>query len=804
MTADGTKDLGPEVAGRRQTSTDFVRTIVHDDLAAGKYDGVVTRFPPEPNGFLHIGHAKAICIDFGIAAEFGGHCNLRFDDTNPATEDPRYVESIKADVRWLGFDWGEHEYYASDYFERLFEWAVELIHKGKAYVDDLTEDEIREYRGTVTEAGRESPYRDRSAEENLALFERMRAGEFADGTKVLRARIDMAHPNMKMRDPLMYRIRHAHHYRRGDEWCIYPFYDWAHGQSDAIEGVTHSLCSLEFVSNRELYDWYVASLELGPERPYQFEFSRLNVDYTITSKRKLLQLVEGGHVDGWDDPRLPTIAGMRRRGVTPAAIRNFCDLVGVAKTEGRVDIAMLEYAIRDDLNHEAPRVMCVLRPLKVVIDNWPAGHVEHIDAPLWPHDVPKEASRSVPFSGELYIEHDDFMEEPPAKFFRLAPGREVRLRYGYVIRCDEVVKNDTGEIVELRCSYDPETSGGSTPDGRRVKGTVHWVSAEHAVAVSVRLYDRLFAVAEPGRDGDLIADLNSDSLDSLDGALAEPSVAETAPGTHLQFERQGYFFSDPVDSRQGAPVFNRVVTLRDSWAKVLIASEPTPDADDADAAGRAVTDVGSRVPANAADGASEVRKRRKRTPAEARAAARASDADLAARYERYRVELQVSDADADVLTGDRLLADFFEAAVAAPAKADAVAKWIVNEVLPATRERRLDDLPFDGGVLGTLVAMVESEEITARAARKVFEVLAAEGGDPRAIVRQRGLDAGVDAAALAGIVERVVADNPDKAAEYRSGREALMGFFMGRVMAEAGGAADGGTVQRMLRERLEG
>ncbi len=800
MVADSRADLEPEDSGR-ESGTDFVRTIVRDDLAAGKYANIVTRFPPEPNGFLHIGHAKAICVDFGIAEEFGGHCNLRFDDTNPATEDPRYVEAIKDDVRWLGFDWGEHEYYASDYFERLYDWAVDLIRKGKAYVDDLTEEEIRAYRGTVTEAGRESPHRDRSVDENLDLFARMRAGEFPDGAKVLRARADMAHPNMKMRDPLMYRIRHAHHYRRGDEWCIYPFYDWAHGQSDAIEGVTHSLCTLEFVSNRELYDWYIDNLELGSARPYQFEFSRLNVDYTITSKRRLLQLVEGGHVDGWDDPRMPTIAGLRRRGVTPAAIRSFCDLVGVAKTEGRVDIAMLEYAIRDDLNREAARVMCVLRPLKVVISNWPADQVEHIDAPFWPHDVPREGSRSVPFSGELYIERDDFMEEPPPKFFRLAPGREVRLRYGYVIRCDDVVRDDSGEVVELRCSYDPETSGGSTPDGRRVKGTVHWVSAEHAIPVAVRLYDRLFSVAEPGRDGDLIADLNPDSLDVLEGALAEPIVAETPSGTHLQFERQGYFFTDPADSAAGAPVFNRVVTLRDSWSKVLGAGESVRRSGDA------VEPAVGEQPADAASGtsgATEVRKRRKRTAAEARANARESDADLAARYDRYRVELGVSDADADVLAGDRLLAEFFEAAVAAPAEAEAVAKWIVNEVLPATRESSLDDLPFDGGTLGTLVSMVESGQITSRGGRLVFEVLVAEGGEPRAIARQRGLDSAVDAAGLAQIVDRVVADNPDKVRAYRAGREALLGFFMGQVMAEAGAGVDGGAVQRLLRERLSG
>ncbi len=793
MAADSKADPKPGADGGRESGADFVRTIVRDDLAAGKYDHVVTRFPPEPNGFLHIGHAKAICVDFGVAAEFGGHCNLRFDDTNPATEDPRYVEAIKADVRWLGFDWDDHEYYASDYFERLYDWAVELIGKGKAYVDDLGEEEIRDHRGTVTEPGRESPYRDRSVDENLDLFARMRGGEFPDGAKVLRARIDMAHPNMKLRDPLMYRIRHAHHYRRGDDWCIYPFYDWAHGQSDAIEGVTHSLCTLEFVSNRELYDWYIDSLELGSSRPYQFEFSRLNVDYMITSKRKLLQLVEGGHVDGWDDPRMPTIAGLRRRGVTPAAIRRFCDLVGVAKTEGRVDIAMLEYAIRDDLNHRAPRVMCVLRPLKVVITNWPTGKVEQIDAPFWPHDVPKEGSRSVPFAGELYIEREDFMEVPAPKFFRLAPGREVRLRYGYVIRCDDVLKNDAGEVVELHCSYDDETRGGATPDGRRIRGTVHWVSAAHAVPVSVRLYDRLFSVAEPGRDGDLLADLNPDSLESLDGALAEPGVGDTEPGAHLQFERLGYFYSDPSDSSPGAPIFNRVVTLRDSWAKVLTADSG------ADRASDGTTAAGG---SSGAAAAVDVRKRRKRTPAEARAAARASDADLAARHERYVGEIGLAEADADVLSGDHAVAAFFEAAMAAPAEARATAKWIVNEVLPTSKECGLDALRFDGGTLGALVAMVEAGEITAGVGRLVFEVLVAEGGEPRTIVRDRGLDAGVDESALAEIVERVVADNPEKADEYRAGRVALMGFFMGQVMTEVGAGADGGTVQRLLREHL--
>jgi glutaminyl-tRNA synthetase len=562
----------PADAARPQ-GRDFIRAMVEHDQATGKYGGrVETRFPPEPNGYLHIGHAKSCCLNFGLAREHGGVCHLRFDDTNPETEDMTYVESIQEDVRWLGFDWGEHLYFASDYFEQLYAFAVTLIRDGKAYVDSLTEDEIRQYRGTITEPGRPSPYRDRSVQENLDLFRRMRAGEFGNGEHVLRGRIDMAHPNMPMRDPVLYRIRHASHYRSGDEWCLYPLYDFTHCLSDAIENITHSLCTLEFKDNNELYEWVLDAAGIPKPRTQQTEFARLNLDYTVLSKRKLIQLVRQGYVSGWDDPRMPTIAGLRRRGVTPEAIRRFCDLVGVAKTDSRVDIEKLEYCVRDDLNTRAPRVLCVLRPLKVVITNYPEGQVEELDAPYWPHDVPKEGSRSLPFSRTLYIERDDFMEDPPKKFFRLSPGREVRLRYGYFITCTDVVKDpQTGEVVELRCTYDPATRGGDSPDGRKVKGTIHWVSAEHSLPCEVRLYDRLFVTPDPDdveEGGDFTANLNPDSLVVLTGSRIERSVAGDPPGSRYQFERQGYFVSDAGDSRADALVFNRTVTLRDSWAKI--------------------------------------------------------------------------------------------------------------------------------------------------------------------------------------------------------------------------------------------
>jgi glutaminyl-tRNA synthetase len=547
---------------------DFIRAIVADDVAAAKHHGrVATRFPPEPNGYLHIGHAKSICLNFGVAEEFGGTCNLRFDDTNPTKEDVEYVDAIKEDVQWLGFTWNA-ELYASDYFERLYEFAVELIKKGLAYVDSLSPDNVREYRGTLTEPGRNSPYRDRGVEENLDLFARMRAGEFPDGAHVLRAKIDMASPNLNMRDPTLYRIRHAPHHRTGDAWRIYPMYDFAHPLSDAIEGITHSLCTLEYEDHRPLYDWLVDNLFDG-DKPHQYEFARLNVNYTVMSKRKLLQLVEQNYVSGWDDPRMPTITGLRRRGYTPESIRDFCLRIGVAKKENVIDVAQLEHSIREDLNRRAPRVMAVLRPLKVVITNYPEDQVERVDVINNPEDS-SAGTRQVPFSRVLYIERDDFMEDPPKKFFRLSPGKEVRLRCAYFITCTEMVKDDRGEIVELRCTYDPATRGGDSPDGRRVKATLHWVSAAHAIPVEVRLYDRLFKVEDPENvpEGETFLDkLNPNSLEVLRECLAEPSLAASAVGTRVQFERIGYFCVDP-DSTAGALVFNRTVPLRDTWAKI--------------------------------------------------------------------------------------------------------------------------------------------------------------------------------------------------------------------------------------------
>ncbi len=549
----------------RETPTNFIRQIIDEDLRSNKNDGrVVTRFPPEPNGYLHIGHAKSICLNFGIAEDYGGHCTLRFDDTNPVKESLEYVESIKEDIRWLGYDWGEHLRHASDYFEQLYEWAVALVREGKAYVDSSSVDEIRASRGTLTEPGRESPFRHRSVEENLDLLARMRGGEFPDGSHVLRAKIDMASPNMNLRDPVIYRILHASHQMTGDAWCIYPMYDFTQGQSDAIEHVTHSLCSLEFEDHRPLYDWFIENLDV-PSRPRQIEFSRLNLSYTVMSKRRLKKLVDEGHVSGWDDPRMPTLVAMRRRGVTAAAIRDFCDRVGVTKKDNVIDVALLENCVREDLDVRAPRVMGVLRPLRVVVVNYPEDAEEELDAANHPQN-PDMGTRTVPFSRVIYIEREDFMEDPPKKFFRMAPGREVRLRYAYLVTCVDVVKDASGEVVEVHCRYDPETRGGSAPDGRKVKGTIHWVSAQHALTARVRLYDRLFSVPDP-QSGDFSEHINADSLELLDAARMEPGVADAAPGTHLQFERLGYFCVDTVDSRPGTPVFNRTVTLRDSWAK---------------------------------------------------------------------------------------------------------------------------------------------------------------------------------------------------------------------------------------------
>ncbi len=554
--------------GESTDRSNFVRDIVLDDLKTNKFNGRVhTRFPPEPNGYLHIGHAKSICLNFGLAKEFGGQTNLRFDDTNPEKEEQEYVDSIITDALWLGADWGDRMFYASDYFDQLHAWAVQLIKAGKAYVDDLGAEEVRKYRGSLTEPGRESPYRDRSVEENVDLFERMRAGEFPDGSRTLRAKIDMASPNLNMRDPVMYRILHASHHRTGDKWCIYPMYDFAHGQSDSLEQITHSVCTLEFEDHRPLYNWFIQQLGIFPSQ--QIEFDRLNLTYTLLSKRKLLQLVQEGRVRGWDDPRMPTISGIRRRGYTPEAIRNFCGAIGVSKTNGIIDLAMLEHFVRDDLNKHALRAMVVVRPLKVVIDNYPEGQSEELEAVNNPEDV-SAGTRKVPFSRVLYIEQDDFREEPPKKFFRLSPGQEVRLRGGYFITCKSVVKNDAGEIVEVHCTYDPETRSGNAPDNRKVKATIHWVSAQHAINAELRVYENLFLKENPGdvpEGQDFTANLNPNSLEIINDAKLEPSLASAKAGDRYQFERMGYFCAD-LDSKPGALVFNRTVPLRDTWSKI--------------------------------------------------------------------------------------------------------------------------------------------------------------------------------------------------------------------------------------------
>lgn len=563
--------MTPEINEELQKPSNFIYDIIDDELKNGKYEGkkIHTRFPPEPNGYLHIGHAKAICIDFGTAEKYGGLCNLRFDDTNPSKEDVEYVESIQEDVKWLGFNWNGL-FYASDYFEIMYDCAVRLIKKGLAYVCDLNADEIRQYRGTLTEPGKESPYRNRSVEENLDLFERMRAGEFADGSRVLRAKIDMASPNINMRDPVLYRILRAKHHRTGDKWCIYPMYDFAHPIEDIVEGITHSLCSLEFEDHRPLYDWVVNNVDLEA-KPRQIEFARLNLTYTVMSKRKLLTLVKEGYVSGWNDPRMPTLSGLRRRGFTPESIRNFCERIGVAKTASTVDVGLLEHCVREDLNIKAPRVMAVLRPLKVIIDNYPEAHTEEFDVEVNP-ESPEMGTRKVPFSKVLYIEQDDFMENPPKNYFRLSPGKEVRLKNAYFIKCENVLKDEkTGEVIELHCTYDPATRGGNAPDGRKVKGTIQWVSAEHAVDAEIRMYDNLFTVSSPGdeKEGAEFTDyLNSNSLEVLKSCKVEPSLAKAEPGSRYQFLRMGYFCVDSQDSKEGALVFNRTIGLKDTWAKI--------------------------------------------------------------------------------------------------------------------------------------------------------------------------------------------------------------------------------------------
>jgi glutaminyl-tRNA synthetase len=784
--------------------------MIADDVASRKHGGrVVTRFPPEPNGFLHIGHVKSICLNFGLAEEnAGGECHLRFDDTNPETEDIKYVESITNDVKWLGFDWGTHLYYASDYFDAMYAYAEELIRTGNAYVDSASEEEIREARGTVTQPGRPTAFRDRSVEVNLDLFRRMRAGEFPNGAHVLRGRIDLASNNMLMRDPVLYRIRHASHYRTGNAWCIYPLYDYAHPIEDAIEGITHSLCTLEFENNRELYDWVVAHLPRDPSHPFaidpssqprQTEFARLALDYTVMSKRKLLQLVNENLVTGWDDPRMPTVAGMRRRGMTPESLRAFAELVGVAKANSRVDIAKLEFAIREDLNPRVPRVLCVLKPLRVVITNYPEGRVEQLDAPFYPHDVPLEGSRELPFAREIIIDRDDFSEDPPRGYNRLAPGREVRLRYAYIIKCDDVIRDDDGNVVELRCSYDPDTRGGSAT--RAVKGTIQWLSAEHSLPCEVRLYDRLFSVADPDavaaeRDIDWKTLLNPESLIVLDGARIEPSVRNDPAGTRYQFERIGYFTSDREDSSSEHLVFNRTVSLRDSFSDARTSAQKKADGRPERSSKPAAKSAGTPAVKSAAGGGAS---------SGGQAAMPARTSELERRMKKMVDDLGIGAAQADVLTRDVASADFFDAAVAAGTSSPAaIANWLVNELPRILRDRALSDLALTGPQLASVLAMVEHGEITGVAAREVVAELAEHGGDPATIVERRNLRQSDDTADIEALVRELMTEFEDRVQQYRAGRTGLLGFFVGQVMTRTQGRANPQAVNEVVGKMLGG
>ncbi|MFT5141648.1 MAG: glutaminyl-tRNA synthetase [Rhodothermales bacterium] len=754
----------------RTGGLNFLEQIVERDLRSGAVQQVVTRFPPEPNGYPHIGHAKAICINFGVAGDYEGRCHLRFDDTNPETEDMEFVHAMERDIRWLGFDWGSYQFHASDYFDQLFEHAIRLIEVGKAYVDSQTDVEIRENRGTVTEVGTDSRFRMRSVEENLALFRRMRAGEFPDGAHVLRAKIDMSSPNMLLRDPVIYRIKHAAHYRTGNEWPIYPLYDFAHPLSDAIEGITHSLCSLEFEVHRPLYDWLVDALYDAP-RPHQYEFARLNLDYTVMSKRKLLKLVQGGQVNGWDDPRMPTLAGMRRRGITPESIRRFCDLIGVAKANNRVDIGVLEYAIRDDLNHKAPRVMAVVDPIKVTLANWPEGKIEWLEASYWPHDVPKVGTRPVPFGGTLYIDRQDFAQNPPPGFHRLSPGGEVRLRYAYVIRCDDVRLDDAGNVVELLCSYDPDTKSGGTST-RKVKGTIHWVEASQAVPAQFRLYDRLFKVPDPEdlpEGEDFTINLNPDSNVVTNG-FVEHSVASAGPGDRFQFERQGFFCADD-DSSPEHLVFNRTITLRDTWAKLT--ADPAPAAGNRAKEKAAQVYDGPPIPTLSAEQALAAK-------------------ELAKRY-------GVTADDSAILASDPWLQQMFES-TAGLSDPGLAANWVIHDV--QRLRKTSEELALTPEALSAIIQMVSSEEVASRTAKELLAEVAISGEDPAALVEARGLRQIADSDLLESAVTKVIQANSGKVTAYREGKKGLIGFFMGQVMRETGGKANPEIVRSLLESAL--
>jgi len=765
--------------------SNFLTDIIDADLAAGRVVQVVTRFPPEPNGYLHIGHAKSICLNFGLSRDYRGNCHLRLDDTNPVTEDVDYVESIQHDVHWLGFEWQGPTRFASDYFETMYLCAEQLIRDGKAYVDDQNAEEIRAGRGDFGRPGVHSPHRDRDPEESLALFRHMRAGKFSDGTLVLRARIDMTHPNVIMRDPLLYRIRHAHHHRTGDRWCIYPMYDYAHPLEDAVEGVTHSICTLEFESNRELYDWVLDNTvdpkTNGPwsPRPHQYEFARLALGFTLMSKRKLLQLVEEKLVSGWDDPRMPTIAGMRRRGVTPDALREFADLIGVAKNNSFVDIAKLEYCVRQDLEQRAPRALAVLNPLKVELTNWPADRVDMLDLPWWPGEPERAGTRGVPFARELLIERDDFAQQPPADWKRLAPGSTVRLHGAGLLRCDAVVCDAAGEIIALKCTCDPD------PPPSAIAGTIHWVAAHYGVPSPVRLYDRLFLSEQPEAQGEFRAQLNPDSLVLCPDAVLEPALANAEPGSRFQFVRLGYFIADPVDSKGGAAVFHRTIGLRDTWAKAGGRGDhdgrPQREKRTAKAQAKSATPKKSR--------------------AEWRAEARAAHPELALGYQRI-LDAGVDPESADLLTTDMQTAHFFLLA-AAQALPPSVARWLLNDLQGVLRERAIADLPIDGATFGRFVALVDSGAVTGSAAKTLLAHLCHHGGEPQQLVQTLGLGRVADSAALGAAIDAVLTALPSETARYRAGEQKLFGVLLGAAMTRLRGAADAADVRQALQQKLK-
>ena len=746
---------------------DFLRLRVEEDLQAGKYNKVITRFPPEPNGFPHIGHAKSICINFGIASDYKGQCNLRMDDTNPTKEDTKYVEALKDAVTWLGFNWGDNVYFTSDYFDKIYEYAITLIKMNKAYVDSINEEEMREFRGTVKEAGKRSIYANRSIEENLELFEKMKNGEFKDGEHVLRAKIDMSASNMKLRDPLLYRIRHAHHFRTEDKWCIYPMYDFAHCLSDYIEGVSHSICTLEFENNRDIYNWVLDTLGLELPRPYQYEFARLGINYTVMSKRKLLELVQEKLVSGWDDPRMPTIAGYKRRGYTKESILNFCDQIGIAKANSMVDVAQLEFCIRDDLNKKVPRVMCVLDPLKVTIENYEG--FEEIDASYYPHDVPKEGSRKIPFSKEIFIERDDFCENPPKGYFRLTPTQPVRLRHGFIITCKEVIKDSNGNITEIKAQYHPDSKSGEDTSGIKVKSAIQWVSSKEAIKIEVRLYDRLFKNEAP--EG--LEDINPNSLKIIKDALIEPAVITQKPDERFQFERQGYFYADPIDYTNEKPVFNKIVGLKDSWAKKTVTKQEVKKQSKKEVKKEQV--IGSEV---------------------------AMSDEQKALFDKYTNELKLNAEVANILARDEKLSSFYEQTLQELNSPISIANIVVTEVARVLKEKQINELKFTSKQIAQLVKMLDEETISSKIAKEVFEYMSKNGDNPLQIVEEKGLIQISDPSIILPIIDEIIAKNPDNVEKFKAGNKKLLGFFVGQVLKNTGGKANPKVVNELVAKQL--